>query len=274
MQKDLVELNPLKLNFVKRVCGLCNSDQNVPLYSVKFLNSRFYFVRCKNCGLVYQNPNLDKPSLEHIYETIEYWEHKHASTNDSDMLNYYSYFDDSKIRSRNCEIRLKWIGRYLPQGANILDLGCSDGLFVHILSKAGYKASGIDISASMISQGESKYSADIRRADFEDDWMSQKKFDAIACFATLSNFVNPSLVFANIDRYLKKGGYLFFNFGSYDRLCSKLLRRFLYLYRPTASTIYSKKTIENYCGKFNLNIVDMFDDMQVVPLMRLLVFLE
>ncbi len=263
-------LDSSKLKFIECVCDLCGNKESQVIYSVYFLGLKFCFVRCCVCGLVYQSPVLDKESLKNIYETLEYWEHKGSAN--STMLNYYSYFEEEDMRRRTADIRINWMAPYLPKGARVLDLGCSDGLFVDVLAKSGYRASGIDVSSAMVSYGRKIYSVNIFRADFEEDWPFTEPFDAISCYATLSNIVNPSRVFANVHKHLRPGGYFFFNFGSYDRLISRFLRSRLYLYRPTVCTIYSKKTVTDYCHNHNLKILKIFNDLQVVPLARLLGF--
>ena len=42
--------------------------------SVLRTSLEFHFCRCKNCGLIYQNPLLDKESREHLYESKELFE--------------------------------------------------------------------------------------------------------------------------------------------------------------------------------------------------------
>lgn len=273
-QADFCNLRTSELKFVKRTCDLCGSNETEPVYSVSFLGLEFSFVRCPVCNLVYQNPVLDKESLERIYETLDYWDHRHKSSNDSTMLNYYSYLGEEEIRRNTAQMRVKSIMKYLPAGSRVLDLGCSDGSFVRVLSEHGYRASGIDISNAMISYGRETYGVEIVRSDFEEDWPFDEPFDAITCYATLSNIVNPSRVFANIRKHLHTGGYFFFNFGDCNRLVSRLLKSRLYLYRPTVCTVYSRKTISDYCNKQNLRILKIFNDVQVVPLLRLFGFLR
>jgi len=188
------------------------------------------------------------------------------------MLNYYSYLEEEDDRRRTAKIRIKWMSPYLPKGSRILDLGCSDGLFVHALSESGYRASGVDISEVMISYGRKTYGVDISRVDFEDEWPFNETFDAITCYATLSNIINPSRVFENIRRYLRPGGLFFFNFGCIDRFVSRILGSRFYLYRPTAATIYSKKTVMTYCERSGLKLRYLINDIQVVPVARLVGF--
>lgn len=272
MKDGFQHIDLSKLRFIERVCDLCKEKERVPVCSVYFLGIKFYFVRCASCGLVYQNPALDKEGLNQIYETLEYWNHK--KSRDSTMLNYYSYLEEKTLRINTAKIRMQWIEPYLPAKARILDLGCSDGLFVNVLSDFGYNAIGIDVSDAMVSYGRQTYGVNILRMDFENEWPFTESFDAITCYATLSNIVNPSKVFANIKNHLRPGGFFFFNFGDCNRFISRLQGSRLYLYRPTANTIYTRKTIMNYCSKYKLKILNMFNDIQVVPLARLLGFLR
>ena len=266
------QLDISRLNFITRSCDLCGNKRHLKLYSVPFLGLEFNFVRCTECGLVYQNPPISQESLNHIYETSEYWDHKNICSPSSTMLNYYSYLDETQLRERTAKIRIKWISHYLKKKSRILDLGCSDGLFVHSLSKSGFIASGIDVSSVMVKYGRETLGVDLRLSDFEEDWPFSESFDAIVCFATLSNMVNPSKVFNNVRRHLRPGGYFFFNFGCRDRLISRILGSRLYLYRPTVATIYSKKTVESYCRNSDLRIREIFTDIQIVPLARLIGF--
>lgn len=261
-----------KLKFVNRGCDLCENKEGIAVYSVPFLGHNFSFVRCSNCGLIYQNPILNKESLGKIYESLEYWEHKQKNGAKSDMLNYYQYLEEENIRRRTAEIRVKWMSSHLKKDARVLDLGCSDGLFVDVLSKTGYKASGIDVSSTMISHGRQTYGVDVKKVDFEDEWPFNERFDAITCYATLSNITNPSRVFGNIRKHLRPGGCFLFNFGDYSRLISRLLGSRLYLYRPTACTIYSRKIVNDYCRSYNLRVREIFNDVQIVPMARLVSF--
>ena len=262
------DLNVSKLRFVEVSCDLCESNDFRLIYSVFFLKLEFRFVHCLACGLIYQNPMLDKLSRFHIYETIEYWDHK-KSTSPGPMLNYYSYRSDEDALKRTNEIRIRWLCSRLKKNDRVLDLGCSNGLFVQALNRAGFRATGVDASLSMITQGQKKGGLRLIQTDFESEWPFDEPFDAITCYATLSNFSSASKVFRQIRRHLRPGGYFFFNFGDAQRPVSRMLGSRLYLFRPTATLIYSKDVIQRYCQKFGLKILQVKNDIQVVPLARL-----
>lgn len=266
-------LDPTKLSFSENACDLCGSAEADPHQQVSFLGTTFRFDCCRACGLVYQNPLLDGKSRNYVYETLDYWSSRRASADAAPMLNYYDYLAETHLRERNARLRIEWMRPLLPEGGMILDIGCSDGLFVDALSKAGYRATGIDVSAAMIAAGRERYGVDIRQADFEDSWDTDARFDAVTCFATLSNFRRPSRVFAEIQRHLNIGGRVFFNYGDRGRIVSRLLGRRLYLYRPTVATIYTRSNVEAYCAKSGLRVEETVDDVQIMPLARLLNFL-
>ena len=170
INKVLRNLDVSKLNFIETSCDFCRSNESCLVYSVSFLNLEFRFVRCSTCNLIYQNPMLDKASRSHIYETIEYWNHQATDSCGSTMLNYYSYLSDKGLRKRTNETRTRWVCSRLKKNDRVLDLGCSDGLFVQALSQAGFRATGMDISASMVTHGEKKDGGELIQADFESDW--------------------------------------------------------------------------------------------------------
>ena len=75
-------------------------------------------------------------------------------------------------------------------------------------------------------------------------------------------------------QHLLPGGYFFFNFGDSQRLVSRILGSRLYLFRPTATLIYSKALIEKYCQNSGLEILEMKTDVQFIPLARFAGFLR
>lgn len=270
--QGLINLDRSQLKFTSRICDSCGSSKFRPLHTVEYLEIKFYFVKCNECQFVYQSPTLTRESLDHIYGTSNYWDHK-GSANKSEMLNYYSYLSDELSRRKTAEWRVKFMKNYIPPGARILDLGCTEGLSLDVMIKAGYKASGIDINDSMIDYGKRRYGVDILKANFEDSWPYKEPFDAICCF-TISNILSPSKVFSNIQRHLKTKGHFFFNFGDCDSLVSKALGSRFYVFRPTATSIYSKKTIIDYCKNNGMYVDKMVFDFQSIPISRLLGFLK
>ena len=99
----------------------------------------------------------------------------------------------------------------LPKGATILDIGCGQGDTVEYLEKAyEFKASGIDISKDMISDGLAKNpNLDIKHGDGEFlDGYSSYSFDGVMMECVLSLVNMPDEVLHEAYCVLKKGGKL------------------------------------------------------------------
>ena len=262
---DILDTSVFK--FTNRICDYCGHKSFVHRISVVFVATKFEFVQCPNCDLVFQNPLLTKDSRHHLYETKEYWDARGSNITDKKILNYYSYVGESENRRKTNQYRINWITSRLPPNSRILEIGCGDGLFVSMLKDRGYKAFGIDISQSMADIAKKKYGIEILIKDAERNLGFEAPFDAIVCY-TISNFINPSLVFKNISMNLRKGGYFFFNFADCDHLFSRLLSHHFYVYRPSAAIVYPKKTIISYINKYQMEVEELAKDIQIIPLAR------
>ena len=162
----------------------------------------------------------------------------------------------------------------LNKNSRILDLGTSEGLFLHVAKKRGYnKVYGMDISQPMIEYGKKTYNVDIMDSDFEGKWQLETPFDIITCYTT-ANILKPSRVFINIRNNLKIGGYFYFTFCDAERLVSRMLGPRFYAYRPTATTVFSRKTIDLYCRNNGLKIMKIWNDVQYAPIARIAGFVK
>jgi 2-polyprenyl-3-methyl-5-hydroxy-6-metoxy-1,4-benzoquinol methylase len=266
----LGRLDSSRLHFRRRNCDLCGHDNTKAYCDRTHAGLTFTYVECVSCGLVYQNPLLDKESRRHVYGTMNYWQSRDIGIGSENFLNYYAYLNETANRSRMAALKISWMRPHLPVGARILDLGCSDGLLVKAMCNAGYEASGIDVSQEMISHGRAKFDVDIHAVNFEDEWPFDEQFDAITCFAALSNMIYPSRVFSRVRKYLKPGGRFYFNYGDRKTLAGRILGGRAYFFTMTAAHIYSSRCIKAYFLKNGLEIVQRRIGCQNLSLSRIL----
>lgn len=113
---------------------------------------------------------------------------------------------DFRITDRAMEI---WA---LPKGSKVLDIGCGRGEAVEYLQdRYGFKASGIDLSTSMVKEGLARNpKLDIKFGDgeFLDDYSSYS-FDGVMMECVLSLINIPDEALHEAYCVLKKGGKLF-----------------------------------------------------------------
>ncbi|OZU89134.1 SAM-dependent methyltransferase [Virgibacillus indicus] len=106
---------------------------------------------------------------------------------------------------------IPFIEKHLEKGSSILDIGCGDGYGTQKLHKAGYNATGVDISREMISLASklaenkpiSFFQADINDMSFEGEG-----FDGIMCINVLEWTEDPHEALRNLSNAVKKDGLL------------------------------------------------------------------
>ena len=145
---------------------------------------------------------------------------KQASTASEDVELYYDawakkYNKDLKNWEYHAPVEAaKLLKRYIPESANILDVGCGTGLTGIALRELGYTdIVGIDISReSIILAEEAKAYSCLRQQDvqkqpfpFETD-----EFDAISCIGVLTYIEDPKSLFREFCRIVRPGGYIIF----------------------------------------------------------------
>lgn len=126
------------------------------------------------------------------------------------------------------EDRLKLVHKYLPIGAQILDIGCSTGELAIAVAKEGYKTFGVDLSPEMIEKARQNASAESVNVHFQTGDMRtigqiyQQQFDGILCLGNtivhLTSVNDLRQFFQQIYDLLLPGGVFLFQIVNYDRI--------------------------------------------------------
>lgn len=115
------------------------------------------------------------------------------------------------------EQELDFVCNLLPENANVLDVGCGNGIPVaRYLVRKGYRVTGIDISEKMLELAKKNvpeadfYRYDMNELDFEDC-----SFHGIIALYSLFHVPKEKhfQIFRNFSKMLKSGGVLFFCVG-------------------------------------------------------------
>lgn len=94
------------------------------------------------------------------------WTDEHISKN---MLSAHLDLDcDAASRNKKTiEKTIEWLVDKIPNGGNVLDLGCGPGLYASMLAKKGYSVTGVDISKQSISYAINKAIEDNLQIDYQ-----------------------------------------------------------------------------------------------------------
>ena len=116
-------------------CPLCGADQARPLYRSERPFMRI--VRCRPCGMMYQNPQIAEAGMEDAYQSFEEYG-RYASLEEGKRKLF-----ESRIR----RFERQW---KLPEEGAFLDVGASRGVMLDavraLLPK--WRVAGVEISPS------------------------------------------------------------------------------------------------------------------------------
>ena len=163
-------------------CNLCGSKDYTILFDDELKDNppkldydfsqdsgkTYQIVKCCSCGLIYTNP---MPSLSALYpETVD-----------------SAYFKSSKQRLRTAQVCLADILKF-KEGGNLLDIGCSTGLFLDAASRH-FNVEGIEVSGwarRLAGQRHKVYSRALSELSLG------KRYDVITLFGVIEHFEDPA----------------------------------------------------------------------------------
>jgi 2-polyprenyl-3-methyl-5-hydroxy-6-metoxy-1,4-benzoquinol methylase len=173
-------------------CKYCNAD------NTQFIKKedKWKIVQCKNCGLVYVNPQPDENFLETHYQSYLPKDQQAINSWNLMMLGVFSKAWDIISNTSN----FKKAGR-------LLDIGCGYGVFLEQASEKGWDAYGVDLSESAVEYAIAKGLNVTKSTLFEKKYMD-KEFDIVTMFYVLEHVSDPMKYLYEINRILKPNGLI------------------------------------------------------------------
>ena len=247
-------------------CNLCGSKNHIFLFKGKDrlhnVPEEFNIVKCKNCGLVFINPQPSQKELKKYYPE-KYFTHQIKKNNFKEKIRKIIY---KTYHGPESNLFLKFLffpyhhlrGVPYKKDGKILDIGCGNGRFLLDCKKTGWNVYGIEIDkeASQITKkNRIKVFDNLKEAKFKDNF-----FDTITLWNSLEHLPNPMETLKEIKRILKKeNGDLIIEIPNIDSLSYNLFKSKWHnldaprhLYHFPLSTI--KKKI---CNKLKFKIIEV-----------------
>ena len=209
---------------IKTHCDLCGSIESAELYrgnvnDAAMSAASFYsssrsaaghnpIVRCKVCGLVRSSLRDDDLALSDIYTELE------DCNYEAELIN----------RKRTANSYLGWVSQFCHQPLNLLDIGCSTGIFLSQARQSSWNVTGLEPSlwaaniASRRIPGAEIIVGPLAEADFPTE-----SFDVITLWDVLEHLPYPSEALFSLHRWLKPSGWLFLNVPNITSLPASVL---------------------------------------------------
>jgi 2-polyprenyl-3-methyl-5-hydroxy-6-metoxy-1,4-benzoquinol methylase len=181
-------------------CPFCNASE----YSIREHYGstwQYTYVKCRQCGLIYQNPR-PKYDASFIHDAYEYY----AEDTLKNLSNPQKYLEEASTQSQwdDC---VEEILKYDTQGTCILDVGAYTGTFLHSALKRYPKAYGADVSTRMAKFVEEQLGVKVFLEKYEDIQTSEH-FSCIHMSHVIEHIPNPIDWLEQSKKLLTNGGVL------------------------------------------------------------------
>ncbi len=214
----------------------------------------FNFFVCKNCGLIFQNPQLSDKELAPYYpkEYVAY-DFKKDGRNNLISLLYKTYHSEKgNPILKFAFLPVRNLLRSMPKkiNARYLDIGCGSGNFLRFVKENKMQPHGVDPFLEKPIKELNIKNTDLFKAKYPSEY-----FDFITLNNVLEHVPNPLEVLKECNRILKRDGKIFVNVPNSSSLNYHLFSwRWVSLELPRHLFIYSNKTLNIYGKKAGLKI--------------------
>lgn len=185
-------------------CDFCGRDDTAALHTLvdirKRLPGEYHLVRCKNCGLLYLNP---QPTDEEL--ALHYSENYHCFIQAiDDQAGKFTRWAQKVGFTR----RIRLITTRIPKG-NLLDVGCGTGNFLNEVKRSGeWKVSGVETSAAAAEYARKRFGIVVFTGTLLDAQLPADRFQAITLWDVLEHTHQPQAYLSEIYRLLHPGGWV------------------------------------------------------------------
>ncbi|MFC3096484.1 class I SAM-dependent methyltransferase [Alteraurantiacibacter palmitatis] len=191
-------------------CNLCGARDARHL----FTKAGYRLVKCQSCDLAFIANPPDAEAITALYTAK-------ASYHD-DLLDpaSASFARMRAIALQHIAMLARSTGA--AKGLRLLDIGCSNGLFLDEARKAGYDAHGAELSPETSAFARTHFGLPVHSGDWRDAGYADGSFDVVTLFDVIEHLTDPMTELREVRRLLKPGGLLLQSTPDIDGLFPRL----------------------------------------------------
>lgn len=249
-------------------CNYCNQD-NTELVNrgPDLLLNRpgdFHLVRCRHCGLIYQNPQLSNSELLQHYPE-DYLPYMKDLRSEKSL---FRRFDLEHGLARRCQR----VMRHCTEPGILLDVGCATGLFMNAMRERGWRVAGVELSPYAAEYARQTFHLDVFAGTLEAAAYPDDSFNVVTLWDVFEHLPNPKATLAEIARILKPGGLVTMSLPNPTSVEANLFGsnwvgwdrpRHLHLFTPAVLRCYLQdagviiESIESFSGRLGLTLLSV-----------------
>lgn len=214
----------MNISLIQVACPLCGSDDYKLRYPAtapveRELTADYFcctshhlsvhgdIVKCKRCGMVYNNPQFSPELLDRMYKEVE----------------DPTYVEESGARALTFKRSLEQLQNYAQPSGKMLDVGCYSGAFMKVAADAGWEIEGVELSRWAAGIAAGLNIGPVYNKPLADLEPSQHQYDVITMWDVVEHLTNPADMFRDALHLLKPGGLLAVSTHLADSLAVRLM---------------------------------------------------
>jgi 2-polyprenyl-3-methyl-5-hydroxy-6-metoxy-1,4-benzoquinol methylase len=164
-------------------------------------------VQCRQCGMVYNNPQPDPDTLLRIYKQVE------------DPL----YLEETGAREQTFKRSIDQLHRFIQPPGKLLDVGCYTGVFMKTAAAEGWEVEGVELSSWAANIARESSVGTIYETPLDQLSVPGESFDVITLWDVIEHLTHPKDMLKNVNHLLKPGGIAAFSTHMTDSLAVRLM---------------------------------------------------
>ncbi len=245
-------------------CNLCGCTDSVFLFEARDrlhgIGDTFTYVKCRECGLVYMNPQVVAEDIEKLYPS-DYAPHSVTTKGLTRIRSLKNHLLKTPVIARflryitNVKI-VNSVYRELSGQSRVLDIGCGAGAFLNSVKiDKGCEVYGVDISENAVRQAKTTFGLDIFEGDITQAPLPDSSFDVVTAWWYLEHISDPRVTARKISELLKPNGYCIIGVPNFDGINAKCFRdKWYHLDCPRHLCIWTPDTMKRLLEEYGLTV--------------------
>ncbi len=241
-------------DFKPEICYQCGSRD----YKVIASGPIVPVISCSQCGLMRQgprNPEQKSFSLESCAGGDERYIEQRLEKELTQLVDYV------KVLPKLEEI--------LPAKGKLLEVGCSTGLLLDKIRKAGWNAFGVEPNDWAYKLAEEKHGQNVVNAFFQDAGYANETFDAVVMLHVIEHIPNPVKALAQLNKLVRPGGILVMETPRYDTVWFNFLKGRERSVIPGHLYYFTRKSLTEMASKAGFELIELDSVGRTLTLDRL-----
>lgn len=223
-------------------CIVCKETIFLQLFKAKDrmfdIPGLFDVKRCRQCDLVFLDPQPSREILKRHYPYQQYYSYKARIKGLSGLISKFrsyliKHHYEPTILSKSFSALIQGVPA-IPQkpkrtSAKILDIGCGSGKTLELFEKLGWDVYGLEIDRNAVKVARERGLINVKLGGYEKIAnFPNNYFDSIRLYHVIEHIPDPCNCLKLIYRKLKPGGEIILGTPNVNSLVSKLFGKFWY----------------------------------------------